>query len=126
MARAPFFLLLELESNREMGRTYEAEAVSEEQIIGILKEAASGAVVMDLCRRHGISSASYYSRKAKFGGFEVSDAKRLRALEEERSRPSGADGHDARQRRSEGPALKKWQRLPRSGNRSRISRRRWG
>ena len=56
---------------------------SEEQIIGILKEAEAGAVVTELCRRHGLSSATYYARKAKFGGLEVSDAKRLRALEDE-------------------------------------------
>ncbi|MEG8018615.1 MULTISPECIES: IS3 family transposase [unclassified Sphingomonas] len=59
---------------------------SEEQIIGILKEAEAGAVVTDLCRRHGMSSATYYAWKAKFGGLEVSDAKRLRALEEENAR----------------------------------------
>ena len=56
---------------------------SEEQIIGILKEAEAGAVVTELCRRHGLSSATYYAWKAKFGGLEVSDAKRLRALEGE-------------------------------------------
>ena len=56
---------------------------SEEQIIGILKEAEAGAVVTDLCRKHGLSSATYYAWKAKFGGLEVSDAKRLRALEDE-------------------------------------------
>ena len=44
---------------------------SEEQIIGILKEAEAGAVVADLCRRHGMSSATYYAWKAKFGGLEV-------------------------------------------------------
>ena len=59
---------------------------SEEQIIGILKEAEAGAVVTDLCRRHGMSSATYYAWKAKLGGLEVSDAKRLRALEEENTR----------------------------------------
>ncbi|MEG3085124.1 integrase core domain-containing protein [Sphingomonas sp. PB2P12] len=58
----------------------------EEQIIGILKEAEGGAVVTDLCRRHGMSSATYYAWKAKFGGLEVSDAKRLRAFEEENAR----------------------------------------
>ena len=52
---------------------------SEEQIIGILKEAEAGAVVTELCRRHGMSSATYYAWKAKFGGLEVSDAKRLLA-----------------------------------------------
>ena len=56
---------------------------SEEQIIGILKEAEAGAVVTELCRRHGLSSATYYAWKAKFGGLEVSDAKRLRALEDD-------------------------------------------
>jgi len=56
---------------------------SEEQIIGILKEAKAGAAVTDLCRRHGLSSANYYSWKAKFGGLDLSDAKRLRALEDE-------------------------------------------
>jgi putative transposase len=59
---------------------------SEEQIIGILKEAEAGAVVTELCRRHGMSSATFYAWKAKFGGMEVSDAKRLRALEEENAR----------------------------------------
>ena len=56
---------------------------SEEQMIGILKEAEAGAVVTELCRRHSLSSVTYYAWKAKFGGLEVSDAKRLRALEEE-------------------------------------------
>ena len=59
---------------------------TEEQIIGILKEAEAGAVVTELCRKHGMSSATYYAWKAKFGGLEVSDAKRLRALEEENAR----------------------------------------
>jgi putative transposase len=56
---------------------------SDEQIIGILKEQESGAVTADVCRRHGISEATFYKWKAKFGGLEVSEAKRLRALEEE-------------------------------------------
>ena len=56
---------------------------SEEQIIGVLKEAEAGAVVTELCQRHGLSSATYYAWKSKFGGLEVSDAKRLRALEDE-------------------------------------------
>ena len=59
---------------------------SEEQIIGILKEAEAGAAVTELCRKHSMSSATYYAWKAKFGGLEVSDAKRLRALEEENGR----------------------------------------
>ena len=52
---------------------------SEEQIIGILKEAEAGAVVTELCRKHGMSSATYYAWKAKYGGLEVSEAKRLLA-----------------------------------------------
>jgi putative transposase len=59
---------------------------SEEQIIGILKEAEAGAVVTELCRKHGMSSATYYSWKAKYGGLEVSEAKRLRALEDENAK----------------------------------------
>ena len=59
---------------------------SEEQIIGILKEAEAGAVVTELCRKHGMSSATYYAWKAKFGGLEVFDAKRLRALEDENAK----------------------------------------
>ena len=56
---------------------------SDEQIIGILKEQESGAVTADVCCRHGISEATFYKWKAKFGGLEVSEAKRLRTLEEE-------------------------------------------
>ena len=59
---------------------------SDEQIIGILKEAEAGAVVTELCREHGMSSATYYAWKAKFGGLEVSDARRLRALEDENAK----------------------------------------
>lgn len=59
---------------------------TEEQIIGILREQEAGAKTADLCRRHGISSATFYAWKAKLGGMEVSDAKRLKALEEENSR----------------------------------------
>ena len=59
---------------------------SEEQIIGILKEAEAGAVVTELCRRHGLSSATFYAWKAKYGGLEVSEAKRLRALEDENAK----------------------------------------
>ena len=62
------------------------EQFSEEQIIGILKEAEAGAVVTELCRKHGMSSATYYAWKAKYGGLEVSEAKRLRALEDENGR----------------------------------------
>ncbi len=59
---------------------------SEEQIIGILKEAEAGANIGELCRRHEISKESYYRWKAKYGGLEVSEARRLRAVEEENGR----------------------------------------
>lgn len=56
---------------------------TEEQIIGFLKEADAGMPVAELCRKYGFSDASYYKWKAKFGGMAVSDAKRLKPLEEE-------------------------------------------
>lgn len=57
-----------------------------EQIIGILREQEAGANTAELCRRHGTSSATFYAWKAKFGGMDVSDAKRLKVLEEENAR----------------------------------------
>ena len=59
---------------------------SEEQIIGVLKEAEAGAKTGELARRHGVSEATIYNWKAKYGGLEVSEARRLRTLEEENSR----------------------------------------
>jgi len=59
---------------------------SEEQIIGFLREADAGLPVKELCRRHGFSEASYYLWRSKFGGLEVSEAKRLKALEQENAR----------------------------------------
>ena len=59
---------------------------TEEQIIGILREQDAGAKTAEFCRRHGIGSATFYAWKAKFGGMEVSDAKRLKALEDENAR----------------------------------------
>ena len=56
---------------------------TEEQIIGILRENEAGAKAADLARKYGISEATIYNWKAKFGGMDVSDAKRLRALEDE-------------------------------------------
>lgn len=56
---------------------------SEEQIISILKEHEAGRSTAEVCRRHGISQPTFYNWKAKFGGLEVSDAKRLKSLEEE-------------------------------------------
>ncbi len=59
---------------------------SEEQIIAILREQEAGVRTADVCRRHGISTATYYAWKAKYGGMEVSEAKRLRALEDENAK----------------------------------------
>ena len=59
---------------------------TEEQIIGILREHELGAKTADLCRKHGISEASFYNWKAKYGGLEVSEAKRLKGLESENAR----------------------------------------
>ena len=59
---------------------------SEEQIIAVLKEQEAGMPTAEVCRRHGISSATFYKWKSKFGGLEVSDARRLRTLEQENSR----------------------------------------
>jgi putative transposase len=59
---------------------------SEEQIIALLKENEAGARVDDLCRRHGISSATFYTWRKKYGGMDASEAKRLRALETENAR----------------------------------------
>ena len=59
---------------------------TEEQIIGVLKEAEAGAKTGDLARRHGISEATIYNWKAKYGGLEVSEAKRLRSLEDENAK----------------------------------------
>lgn len=59
---------------------------SEEQIIGFLKEAQAGVPVTELCRKHGFSDASFYKWRSKFGGMDVPDAKRLKALEAENAR----------------------------------------
>ena len=58
----------------------------EEQIIGVLKEADAGAKTQDLCRKHGISEATFYNWKAKYGGLTVSEARRLKALEQENAK----------------------------------------
>ena len=59
---------------------------TEEQIIGVLREQEAGASVAEVCRRHGMSSATFYTWKSKYGGMDVSDAKRLKALEEENAK----------------------------------------
>lgn len=59
---------------------------SEEKIIGVLKEHEAGAKTDEICRRHGISSATFYTWRKKYGGMEVSEAKRLRELEAENAK----------------------------------------
>lgn len=59
---------------------------TEEQIIAILKEQEAGARTAEVCRRHGISDATFYKWKAKYGGLDVSEARRLKALEDENAR----------------------------------------
>ena len=59
---------------------------NEEQIIGILREQEAGARTADVCRRHGISGATFYKWKAKYGGLDVSEARRLKALSDENTR----------------------------------------
>src|ERR1700730_18320747 len=66
---------------------------TEEQIIGILREQEAGAKSADVCRKHGISSATFYKWKAKYGGLEASDAKRLKALEDENAKRSVPPHH---------------------------------
>jgi putative transposase len=59
---------------------------SEEQIIAVLKEAEAGVKVQDLCRKHGISDVTFYKWRSKYGGMEVSEARRLKVLEDENRR----------------------------------------
>lgn len=59
---------------------------TEEQIIGVLKEAEAGIPITELCRKYGISDATYYNWKTKYGGMTVSDAKKLKQLEDENRR----------------------------------------
>lgn len=59
---------------------------TDEQIIGFLKQAAAGAPIKDLCRKHGFSDASFYLWRRKFGGMDVPDAKRLKSLEAENAK----------------------------------------
>ena len=63
-----------------------ASRFSEEQIIGMIKEQEAGMPTADVCRKHGVSSATFYKYKAKFGGMDVSEARRLKVLEDENAR----------------------------------------
>jgi putative transposase len=77
---------VQLESGPTKGTDDEAIEFTEEQIIGVLREHEAGAKTAEVCRRHGVSEATFYKWKAKYGGLEVSEAKRLRGLEDENGR----------------------------------------
>jgi len=72
-----------------------ARKYNEEQIIAVLREGEAGARVVDLCRKYGMSDATYYNWKAKYAGLTVSDLKRLKALEEENRRLKQIVGEQA-------------------------------
>jgi putative transposase len=76
---------------------------SEEPIVGILREEEGGAKTADVCRRHGIGTATFHARNAKYGGMEVSDAKRLKAREGENAKLKRLLRRDAGHHRAEGP-----------------------
>ena len=81
---------------------------NEEQIIAILREQEAGAATADVCRKHGISSATFYKWKARYGGLEVSDARRLKVLRgRERKAEEASRRSHARQRHAEGRRGKK-------------------
>jgi putative transposase len=71
---------------REEDERVKNSRFSEEQIIGILKQSEVGAKTSELCRQHGISTATFYGWRSKYGGLEVSEAKRLKQLEEENAK----------------------------------------
>ena len=77
---------MELESGLKKDGHMKRARFTEEQIIAVLKEHEAGAKTADLARKHGISEATIYNWKAKFGGMDVSEARRLKALEEENAK----------------------------------------
>ena len=86
---------------------------TEEQIIGILKQAQAGVKVVDLCRTHGISDATFYNWRTKYGGMEVSDAKRLKQLEDENKKLKQMLAEALLENKAIKDVLsKKWSRLP--------------
>ncbi len=99
---------------------------SEEQIIGILVEHEAGAKCADLCRRHGMSEGAFHNWKAKYGGMTVSDAKRLKALEDENARLKKLLAEQMLDAAAMKELLsKKWQGPPSSAKPSRICRPGW-
>jgi putative transposase len=97
------------------GWTMKPSRFTEEQIIGILREQEAGAATADVCRKHGISSATFYKWKAKYGGLEVSDAKRLKALEDENAKLKKLLAEAMLDNAMlKDVAAKKWRRPPRS------------
>ena len=77
---------------------------TEEQIIGMLKEQEAGMATADVCRKHGVSTATFYKYKARFGGLEVSDARRLRTLEDENGNGKPRDQPSPRLHGRDNPA----------------------
>jgi putative transposase len=80
------FLHGRVEFGPRKGRTMKRSRFSEEQIIALLREQEAGTPTAEVCRRHGVSTATFYKWKAKFAGMGVSEAKRLKALEEENNK----------------------------------------
>jgi putative transposase len=72
-----------VESDAKESEDMKRNRFNEEQVIAILKEQEAGMATAEVCGRHGISSATFYKWKSKFGGLDVSEARRLRSLEEE-------------------------------------------
>src|SRR5580704_7474574 len=78
---------------------------TESQIVAILKEGEAGVALSELTRKHGISRATYFNWQAKYGGVSVSELKRMKGLEAENAKNSGADIKLARRRRPESPSI---------------------
>jgi putative transposase len=95
---------------------------TEEQIIAILKEHEAGMKTADLCRKHGISDASFYNWKAKYGGLEVSETKRLKGLESDSRRAPASPDLAPCRRRWGSSRTSPWRRMQRAATRSQSRR----